>query len=92
MRPSGCITVSTVKSGTPEGVLRGWGLSREYSGDIITEQNIHTLDVMNWIIWSLTTVSGLALAPIKTEKVEGQFMVRVLARESFSFMAVVLRQ
>ena len=39
-----------VKSGTPEGLLRGWGLSREYSGDIITEQNIHTLDVMNWIM------------------------------------------
>ena len=42
--------VDAVKSGTPEGVLRGWGLSREYSGDIITEQNIHTLDVMNWIM------------------------------------------
>src|SRR5262245_40354941 len=42
--------VEAVKSGTPEGVLRGWGLSREYSGDIITEQNIHTLDVMNWIM------------------------------------------
>ena len=39
-----------VKSGTPEGLLRGWGLSREYSGDIITEQNIHALDVMNWIM------------------------------------------
>jgi predicted dehydrogenase len=42
--------VDAVKAGTPEGVLRGWGLSREYSGDIITEQNIHTLDVMNWIM------------------------------------------
>ena len=42
--------VDAVKSGTPEGLLRGWGLSREYSGDIITEQNIHTLDVMNWIM------------------------------------------
>jgi len=39
-----------VKAGTPEGILRGWGLSRELSGDIITEQNIHTLDVMNWIM------------------------------------------
>ena len=27
-----------------------WGLSREFSGDIITEQNIHTLDVMSWIM------------------------------------------
>jgi myo-inositol 2-dehydrogenase / D-chiro-inositol 1-dehydrogenase len=42
--------VEAAQSGTPEGILRGWGLSREYSGDIITEQNIHTLDVMNWIM------------------------------------------
>ena len=39
-----------VKAGTPEGILRGWGLSRELSGDIITEQNIHTLDVASWIM------------------------------------------
>jgi predicted dehydrogenase len=39
-----------VRSGTPEGRLRGWGLSRELSGDIITEQNIHTLDVASWIM------------------------------------------
>lgn len=30
--------------------LRGWGLSKILSGDIITEQNIHTLDVMSWIM------------------------------------------
>ena len=35
---------------TPEGRLRGWGLSRELSGDIITEQNIHTIDVASWIM------------------------------------------
>jgi predicted dehydrogenase len=34
----------------PENQLRAWGLSRELSGDIITEQNIHTLDVMSWIM------------------------------------------
>lgn len=33
-----------------ESQLRAWGLSRELSGDIITEQNIHTLDVMSWIM------------------------------------------
>jgi predicted dehydrogenase len=38
------------RSGTPEGTLRAWGLSREFSGDIITEQNIHTLDVASWIM------------------------------------------
>lgn len=34
----------------PETQLRAWGLSRELSGDIITEQNIHALDVACWII------------------------------------------
>jgi len=34
----------------PENRLRAWGLDRVISGDIITEQNIHTLDVMNWIM------------------------------------------
>jgi myo-inositol 2-dehydrogenase/D-chiro-inositol 1-dehydrogenase len=33
-----------------ENRLRAWGLDRVISGDIITEQNIHTLDVMNWIM------------------------------------------
>jgi myo-inositol 2-dehydrogenase / D-chiro-inositol 1-dehydrogenase len=28
--------------------LRGWGLDRALSGDMITEQDIHTIDVMNW--------------------------------------------
>ncbi len=30
--------------------LRAWGLDRALSGDIITEQEIHTLDVANWIM------------------------------------------
>ena len=30
--------------------LYAWGLDRALSGDIITEQNIHTLDVMSWIM------------------------------------------
>ncbi len=34
----------------PETYLRAWGLFRVTSGDIITEQNIHTLDVMSWIM------------------------------------------
>jgi predicted dehydrogenase len=33
-----------------ENRLRAWGLDRILSGDIITEQNIHTLDVMSWIM------------------------------------------
>jgi predicted dehydrogenase len=34
----------------PESQLRVWGVDRTLSGDIITEQNIHTLDVMSWIM------------------------------------------
>lgn len=34
----------------PETQLRAWGLNRELSGDVITEQNIHALDVACWII------------------------------------------
>ncbi len=33
-----------------ENRLRAWGLDKIISGDIITEQNIHTLDVMSWIM------------------------------------------
>lgn len=33
-----------------ENRMRAWGLDKVLSGDIITEQNIHTLDVMNWIM------------------------------------------
>jgi myo-inositol 2-dehydrogenase/D-chiro-inositol 1-dehydrogenase len=32
----------------PENRLRGWGLDRALSGDMITEQDIHALDVMSW--------------------------------------------
>jgi len=35
---------------TPEGRLRNWVFFKDLSGDIITEQNIHTLDVMSWIM------------------------------------------
>ena len=42
--------VQYVRAGDPEGALRGWGLSRELSGDIITEQNIHAIDVASWIM------------------------------------------
>jgi predicted dehydrogenase len=34
----------------PERRLRAWGVSRALSGDIITEQNIHSLDVMTWML------------------------------------------
>ena len=34
----------------PEVRLRSWGIDRVLSGDVITEQNIHALDVAAWII------------------------------------------
>ncbi len=34
----------------PEVRLRTWGIDRMLSGDVITEQNIHALDVATWIV------------------------------------------
>ena len=34
----------------PEVRLRAWGVDRLFSGDIITEQNIHALDVACWMV------------------------------------------
>ena len=34
----------------PEARLRAWGVDRLLSGDIITEQNIHALDVASWML------------------------------------------
>jgi myo-inositol 2-dehydrogenase/D-chiro-inositol 1-dehydrogenase len=34
----------------PEVRLRAWGVDRVLSGDVITEQNIHTLDVTTWFL------------------------------------------
>jgi len=38
------------KPGDPEMRLRAWGLDRVLSGDVITEQNIHALDVATWVL------------------------------------------
>jgi predicted dehydrogenase len=51
----------------PEVRLRAWGLDRALSGDIITEQEIHTLDVANWTmreppLWAVGT-GGLKARP-----------------------------
>ncbi len=34
----------------PEARIRGWGADKTLSGDIITEQNIHAIDVASWIM------------------------------------------
>ncbi len=36
--------------GTPEARLQNWVFDKKLSGDIITEQNIHALDVASWIM------------------------------------------
>ncbi|MHC4122360.1 MAG: Gfo/Idh/MocA family protein [Planctomycetota bacterium] len=41
---------SKTPEGTPEARLQNWFFDRALSGDIITEQNIHTLDVMSWVM------------------------------------------
>jgi len=38
------------KPDDPETRLRAWGLDRALSGDVITEQNIHALDVATWVL------------------------------------------
>ena len=34
----------------PEARLKNWVFWKDLSGDIITEQNVHTLDVMSWVM------------------------------------------
>ena len=46
----GMVGVLAKDPANPENRLRAWGLDRILSGDIITEQNIHTIDVMSWIM------------------------------------------
>jgi predicted dehydrogenase len=58
------------RDASAEDRLRAWGLDRVLSGDIITEQNIHTLDVMNWImgvppLWAVGT-GGRKYRPVGT--------------------------
>jgi predicted dehydrogenase len=52
----------------PANKLRAWGLDRALSGDIITEQNIHVLDVMNWIMGDVHPVSATGTGGRKVRK------------------------
>lgn len=52
----------------PEARLRGWGLSRELSGDIITEQAIHAIDVASWILEE-EAVSACGAGGLKSRKI-----------------------
>jgi predicted dehydrogenase len=44
--------------GTAEARLKNWVFDRALSGDIITEQNIHALDMMNWAMNHVNPVSA----------------------------------
>ena len=44
------LSASKTDPGTPEARLRNWVFDKKLSGDIITEQNIHALDVASWIM------------------------------------------
>lgn len=54
---------------TPEDRLQNWVFDKRLSGDIIVEQNIHTLDVMNWAMNHVPPqrVSGLAARKVRTD-------------------------
>lgn len=43
---------------TPEGRLKNWIRHRDLAGDIITEQNIHALDIVSWAFGRPTRISG----------------------------------
>ncbi|WP_050027625.1 Gfo/Idh/MocA family oxidoreductase [Verrucomicrobium sp. BvORR034] len=42
----------------PEGRLKNWIRHRDLAGDIITEQNIHALDIVSWAFGRPTRVTG----------------------------------
>jgi predicted dehydrogenase len=56
------------KRSDPEARLRAWGLSRELSGDIITEQAIHAVDVASWILEE-DAVSAYGSGGLKSRKI-----------------------
>ncbi len=47
---TGQIDAAREAATNPEARLQAWGVDRILSGDIITEQNIHTIDVASWIM------------------------------------------
>lgn len=56
------------RAANPEKALRAWPLSRVLSGDIIVEQNIHTLDVMSWIMGDKPPVKVTGTGGMKAQE------------------------
>lgn len=52
------IPLQSDADGTPEGRLKNWIRHRDLAGDIITEQNIHALDIVSWAFGRPVQVSG----------------------------------
>jgi len=46
----GRLNVQAPPGSGPEARLKNWVFMKDLSGDIITEQNIHALDVMSWVM------------------------------------------
>jgi len=65
------------KPNDPETRLRAWGLDKALSGDIITEQAIHTIDVASWILdaEAISAYGTGGLASRKTGNVWDYFAV-----------------
>lgn len=53
------IPLQSEADSTPEGRLKNWIRHRDFAGDIITEQNIHALDIVSWAFGRPTRVSGI---------------------------------
>lgn len=53
------IPLQSPADNTPEGRLKNWIRHRDLAGDIITEQNIHALDIVSWAFGRPKRVSGI---------------------------------
>ncbi len=53
------IPLQSEQDDTPEGRLKNWIRHRDLAADIITEQNIHALDIVSWAFGRPVQVSGL---------------------------------
>ncbi|MDB6075421.1 MAG: gfo/Idh/MocA family oxidoreductase [Verrucomicrobiaceae bacterium] len=49
-----------VEAGTPEARLRNWIHYKALGGDIITEQNIHAVDIMSWALGQPVRATGMS--------------------------------
>ncbi len=54
------IPLQAPASDSPENRLKNWIRHRDLGGDIITEQNIHALDIVSWAFGRPTQVSGIS--------------------------------